>query len=401
MKILQINSVAGIGSTGRIATRIDSVLKSQGHESYLAYGRDSQNVSTPSIRIGSNFDVYQHIAMTRIFDKHGFSSKKTTKNFIKEIIEIDPDVIHLHNIHGYYINVEILFDYLKKSKTPVVWTLHDSWAFTGHCSHFEYSGCECWQGKTKCIQKKSYPKSLIFNNSLQNYQRKKAAFTGVENLTIVTPSNWLAKLVKESHLKEYPVQVINNGIDLTVFKPTKSTFREENKLTDKYLILGVANVWGKKKGFDHFIELSKRLKQDEVIVLVGLSEKQKSELPSNIIGITQTNHVAELVDIYSSADVYVNLTLEDTFPTTNLEALACGTPVITFKTGGSVESIDENCGYIVEQEDMNDLRDKLTQVKAKGKDSYISNAVSKAERHYSDIDRFQDYIDLYENLLNK
>ena len=335
MKVLQINSVCGVGSTGRIATDIHSMLTNQGHKSYIAFGRNLPENCNNTIRIGTKYDNYSHIALTRVSDKHGFGSKKATNEFIKEVEKLDPDIIHLHNIHGYYINIEILFEYLKKADKPVIWTLHDCWSFTGHCSHFDYVGCDKWKtGCFNCPEKKSYPASIVFDNSKSNYLMKKELFAGVKNMTIVTPSKWLAELVQKSFLGEYPIKVINNGIDLDVFKPTKSNFRKEHNLENKFIILGVASGWSQRKGFHHFIELSKKIKKDEKIIIVGLTEKQKKSLPHNIIGITRTNNIKELAEIYSVADIYVNLTLEDNFPTTNLEALACGTPVITFDTGG-------------------------------------------------------------------
>lgn len=393
IRVLQINSVCGIGSTGRIATDIHQVLKEQGHESYIAFGRDEPKNCDTAIRIGTSWDTYAHVALTRIFDKHGFGSKRATRAFLREVDKLNPDVIHLHNIHGYYLNVELLFDYLKAADKPVIWTLHDCWAFTGHCSHFDYIGCDKW--KTECFscpQKGEYPKSVLFDNSRDNFIRKKTAFTGVKNLTIVTPSQWLAGLVGDSFLGGYPVKVINNGIDLSVFKPTPSDFRQRYSLENKFIILGVANVWTEKKGLQYFLELSSYLSSDEVIVLVGLTEKQKAALPSGIIGITRTDSVTELAEIYTASDVFVNPTLEDNFPTTNLEALACGTPVITLDTGGSGESIDGTCGYI----GLKDILSFIRIVKTTGKKVYEENSLNRARRLYDKRARFGDYISMHE-----
>lgn len=364
MKVLQINSVCGIGSTGRIAMDLHEILIEQGHESYIAFGREEPQNCDTAIRIGSPLDNYGHAVLSRIFDRHGFGSITATNKFVRKVEALDPDIIHLHNIHGYYINIEILFDYLKHSNKPVMWTLHDCWSFTGHCSYFDYVGCDKWKSECHdCSQTKVYPSSILLDASRENYRKKKELFTGLRNMTIVTPSNWLANLVKESYLNEYLVQVINNGIDLEVFRPTKSDFREKNGLQNKFVILGVASVWEKRKGFEYFIELSKSLKGDEMIVIVGLTEKQLKNLPQNIIGITKTNSKRELAEIYSAADVFLNPTLEDNFPTTNLEALGCGTPVITFNTGGSIESIDELCGFVVERRNINALTETILKCK--------------------------------------
>ncbi|WP_201319213.1 glycosyltransferase family 4 protein [Paenibacillus sp. EPM92] len=393
MKVLQINSVCGVGSTGRIATDIHNILLEQGHDSFIAYGRDLPMNCDSSIRIGTKYDNYGHVALTRVFDKHGFGSKKATQDFITEVEKLDPDIIHLHNLHGYYINIEILFEYLKQANKPVVWTLHDCWAFTGHCSHFDFIGCNRWKtGCHDCPQTKNYPSSYIIDNSKSNYLMKKEIFTGIKNMTIVTPSKWLAELVKESLLREYPVKVINNGINLDVFKPTKSNFREINHLNNKYVILGVASVWDKRKGYEYFIELSKQIKEDVSIVLVGLTDKQIKELPKNIMGIAKTNNIIELAEIYSAADVFINPTLEDNFPTTNLEALACGTPVITFNTGGSVESIDESCGIVVSKENVNELLNAIQNIRYNFKDR---TACVNRSKLYDKNDKFREYIQQY------
>ena len=337
MKVLQVNTVCGTGSTGRIAADIHKMLIEQRHESIVAYGRGTTHNCDNTIKIGNNLDFYRHALKTRILDKHGFGSKNATRKFIEEVKDYNPDLIHLHNVHGYYINIKLLFNFLKEYKKPIVWTLHDCWAFTGHCSYFDFANCYKWETHCqKCPEKKSYPKSVFLDNSYDNFEKKKKLFTGLKNMTLVTPSCWLANLAKRSFLKEYPVKVINNGIDLDVFKPTLSDFREKYGLENRFIILGVASEWTRRKGLEYFIELSKILSDKEAIVLVGLSKKQKQDLPKNIVGITRTNSPKELAEIYTASDIYFNPTLEDNFPTTNLEALACGTPVITFNTGGSI-----------------------------------------------------------------
>ncbi len=396
MRVLQINSVCGIGSTGRIATDIHNVLIEQGHESYIAYGRDEPQNCDTAIKIGTNFNNYSHVALTRIYDKHGFGSKKVTREFIKEVERINPDIIHLHNIHGYYINIEILFEYLKKTDKQVIWTLHDCWSFTGHCSHFDFIGCNKWEtGCFKCPQKREYPTSLMLDNSENNYLAKKELFKGVKNLTIVTPSEWLAKLVKKSFLSEYTVKVINNGIDLNIFKPTESDFKKKNNLKENFIILGVASVWSQRKGLKYFVELAKSLEENEKIVLVGVTENQKKGLPSNIKGVTRTNNMKELAELYSLADVFLNPTLEDNFPTTNLEALACGTPVVTFKTGGSVESINSETGFVVTQGNMKQVVNSIRKIEVNGKGKYKDKCIEHTAVFYDNKKCFKEYINLY------
>lgn len=401
MRVLQLHTVCGFTSPGRIASDIDGILKEKGYESYITFGRGTpMNCDTP-IRIGTKWDTYAHVVLTRIFDKHGLGSIRATRKFLGVVEALDPDIIHLHNIHGYYLNVELLFDYLKVADKPVVWTLHDCWPFTGHCTHFDYIGCNKWRTECfSCPQKNQYPASKLLDNSKGNFKRKKKAFTGIKNMTIVSPSKWLAGLVEDSFLGEYPVKVINNGIDLDLFKPTKGRFKKRYGLEDKFVILGVTNVWTDRKGLSYFTDLSGRLYNDEVIVLVGLTEKQRSSLPQQIIGIERTSSVEDLAEIYSDADVFVNLTLEDNFPTTNLEALACGTPVITFDTGGSGEPIDNECGYIAQQGSLDDVLDFLRIVRKNGKEFYEQNCVERTKSNYDKRDRFSEYISLYKRIQN-
>lgn len=352
MRVLMINVVCGIRSTGRICTDLAKVLEAQGHEVRIAYGRGCvpDQFQKYAVRVGSDLDVMLHGVKARLIDAAGFGSTYATKRFIKWVRDYDPDIIHLHNIHGYYINVEILFNYLSESKKPVVWTLHDCWAFTGHCTHFTYTRCEKWKtGCYNCPQKSRYPASYISDRSKHNWEHKKILFTDIDKMTLVTPSRWLAGLVQESFINMYPVEVIPNGIDTNVFRHTQSDFRARHGAENERIVLGVASVWDERKGLSDFIRLSTMLDSNYRIVLVGLSKKQLRNLPQNIIGIARTNNTKEIAEIYSAANVFVNPTYEDNYPTTNLESMACGTPVITYKTGGSPEIIEKCGGRIVDR----------------------------------------------------
>ena len=341
MKYLFINSVAGVGSTGRIAAEKCRELMKQGHECVLAYGRQKANCDDiRTIQIGTPLDYKIHGVMTRIFDNHGFGSKAATRRFLQQVREYDPDVIWLHNIHGYYIHIGLLFDYLKESGKKVIWTLHDCWSFTGHCAHFDYVGCDRWKtGCHDCPQIKEYPASLLLDGSIRNYEAKCSLFTGLHDMTIITPSKWLAELVKLSYLAEYPVEVVYNTIDTNVFKPTPSDFREKHGLIDKKIILGVAGVWTEKKGLYDFVELAEKLDDRYKIVLVGITPEQAHQLPDNILAISRTNNQKELAEIYTAADLFVNPTYEDTYPTVNLESRACGTKIICYDTCGCKETL--------------------------------------------------------------
>jgi len=354
LKYLFINSVAGIGSTGKLAAEKCRELMAQGHSCLLAYGRDKANCDDiPTLRIGAPLDYRLHGLQTRFLDRHGFGSKKATAAFLKEIRRFDPDVVWLHNIHGYYIHIGLLFDYLKSSGKKVIWTLHDCWSFTGHCAHFTYAGCGKWKtGCFACPEKKEYPASLLLDRSRENYIKKRQLFTGLKDMTLIVPSKWLGDLVKQSFLGEYPVEVVYNTINTHIFKPTPGDFRVRYGLTEKKILLGVAGVWTQRKGLDDFLRLAQMLDPRWQIVLVGLTRQQMETLPENILGIPRTNSAGELAQIYTAADVFFNPTYEDNYPTVNLEAQACGTRVITYDTGGCRETLSSPDSHVIAAGDL-------------------------------------------------
>lgn len=341
MKVFEINTGFISGGPPRVMNGVCDALINRGDDCMVAASRGEMRKDIKSVRVGGKYSPYVNALSARLFDNVGFTAERATKKLIKEIKAYDPDVMHLHNLHGYYLDIEVLFDYLKSADKKVIWTLHDCWAFTGHCAHFDYANCYKWEtgGCENCPQKKEYPKSIFLSRSKNNFARKKRAFTGVKDLTIVTPSNWLKNLVKRSFLKDYKVVTIYNGIDLDKFKPIKSDVLKRYGLENKKILLGVANVWTEKKGFKDFIKLAEVLPDDYKIVLIGVTKKQIKTLPANILGLQRTGSIQELCEWYTAADKFINLTYEDTYPTVNLEAQACGTPVITYKTGGSVESV--------------------------------------------------------------
>lgn len=341
MKYLFINSVAGIGSTGKIAAQQCRELMAQGHSCVLAFGRNGANCDgIPTIQIGNSLNYKLHGIRTRLLDDHGFGSKGPTVQFLKQVKDYDPDVIWLHNVHGYYIHIGLLFDYLRNCGKKIYWTLHDCWSFTGHCAYFDFVECSRWKTACHhCPQKGTYPASCGLDASSSNYRRKKALFTGIPNLTIVTPSRWLAGLVKESFLGEYPVEVVYNPIDTDVFKPTSGNFRERYNLKDKKIALGVAGVWEERKGMRDFVKLAGMLPEPWKIVLVGVPTEMAQQLPGTILALPRTASAEELAQLYSDADVFVNPTYEDNLPTVNLEARACGTRIVCYDTGGCSETI--------------------------------------------------------------
>lgn len=398
MKVLQITAFSGWGCTGRISVGISNALCKEGYDNYIAWGRintASENVKT--IQIGNLLDQMIHGLYTRLTDKCGFGSKKCTEKFVKKLESLNPDLIQLHILHGYYINLEVLFAAIKKLEIPVVWTFHDCWAFTGHCPYFDLVGCQKWKtGCHNCEQKSHHPTSWGLDNSKNNWEKKKELFTGIKNLTIVTPSFWLKSLVEQSFFKDAKICVINNGIDLSIFKPTKSDFRKKYKLENKKILLGVSSTWVESKGIEDFKFLAKNLPRDYQIVMVGLNKKQIKELPKEIICIERTDSVKKLAEIYSTADVFVNPTYEDNFPTTNIESLACGTPVITYNTGGSVEAAGNEFGCVVPQGDMSAL---LKCILSENWKCNRSDCVAYAQ-NFDANKKYDEYVALYGGIIN-
>lgn len=355
VKAVQISTFS-YKAAGNIMMNLHRAMMKNGIDSYVVWGRGRKAENDHEYFMDDSWGVKLHGVYTRITDKTGFASTLSTRKLLNWLDEIEPDIIHLHCIHGYFINISLLFTYIKEKNIKVIWTQHDCWAFTGHCAYFDACGCEKWKtGCHDCEQLTTYPASRLMDNSKWNWKTKKELFTGA-NVTVVTPCEWLSELVKISFLREYPIRVIYNGIDTNVFKPTKSYFKKKNEIEAKKMILGVASEWTERKGLRDFIELDEMLdKKEYVIVLVGVSKKQVENLPKDIIALNRTNNIKELVEIYSAADVYFNPTYEDNFPTTNLEATACGTPVITYDTGGSPESVDPRA--VVQKGNLNRVKD--------------------------------------------
>ena len=349
MKYLFLNSVAGYGSTGRLAAEKCRELMAQGHTCVLAYGRMKANCDDiPTLRIGSDTGVQLHALQSRILDNSGFASKAATKTFLQWVREYDPDVIWLHNVHGYYIHIGELFSYLRTCGKKVIWTLHDCWAFTGHCAYFDYVQCDRWKtGCAHCPQKRTYPASIAVDNSPRNYARKRQLFTGIPNLTLTVPSHWLETRVKQSFLKDYPVEVIYNQVDRGVFQPTPGDFREAHGLKEKKIVLGVASVWEARKGLKDFVALSGMLDEKYQIVLIGLTPKQIAALPEGILGLPRTDNLTQLAQAYTAADVFVCPSTEETFGMTAMEARCCGTEAVVYQDTACEEIVRQFGGIAV------------------------------------------------------
>lgn len=408
MKVVQINTFP-YKATGNIMMNLHKILIAEGYDSYICWGRGRSAENNHEIVIADSLGVKLHGAYTRLFDKTGFASQSATRKLIARLEEIQPDIIHLHNIHGYYINIRMLFKYIREHEIKVIWTLHDCWAFTGHCAWFDVCGCEKWKtGCNHCKQLDTYPASAGMDSSAWNWKQKRELFTGLD-ITIVTPSVWLSELVKQSFLKNYPVKVIYNGIDLNIFKPGQlAGLREKYELNEKPIILGVASEWTPRKGLNDFIKVSQMMPEVQIVV-VGLTDEQIKSIPSTIKGIKRTADAVELASLYSIADLFFNPTYEDNFPTTNIEALACGTPVVTYDTGGSPEALKigreksgGDVGNIIKKNDVrtvdnnivvNSLRKTLEKVKSKEIDA---DRCRMAANYFDMKSRLSEYLQVYD-----
>ena len=401
MKVLQIN-MTDMFSTGNIMLNIAKKTRERGHEAFTVSKKTRmslwQNRKDPfHTYLGTRAEHTIHRYFSWITDLQDYGSVIATYELIHKIKKINPDIIHLHDIVGWYANIGILFKFLKRYNKPVVWTFHDCWAFTGRCIHFDAAKCDRWKnGCGNCPQISYMPKSWYFDLSAFNWKRKKRLFTSINNLTIVSPSKWLKLLTDNSFLSRYRSIVINNGINRDIFKPTKGKMYDELKRLNKKIIIGVASTWSTRKGLNDFIELSKRLPDNHQIILVGISPEELN--CDRIIAYKRTTNQKELAEMYTAADVFANPTMEDNFPTVNLEALACGTPIVTYLTGGSPESVDEKTGIVVEQGDLEHMQMAILSVIKNGKEHY-SNACIEKSKNYDMDARFNDYINLYEDII--
>lgn len=397
MRIVQINGGAK-GSTGKIMMGIADVAKSQGHEVMCASPITSTNRDAGKncgyYRIGNYYSRRFNVALARMTGFNGCFAWIETYRLLKKIDKFSPDIIHLHNLHDSYINLPMLFNYIKKINIPVVWTLHDCWAFTGQCPHFTLAKCDNWKtGCYDCPQYREYPASL-YDNTKRMWKLKKKWFTGVKNMTIVTPSKWLAELAKESYLKKYPIKVINNGINLKIFKPTTGNFKERYKISeDKNIILSVSFEWGYRKGLDCIIRLAEMLGENYQVVVVGTDDKVDKQLPNNILSIHRTQNQKELAEIYSVANVFVNPTREEVLGMVNIESLACGTPVVMFQTGGSPECVDEKSGIVVEKNKTEAMFKTIIQI-CEQKLFDEKDCVTRAKK-FDESKKYHEYIELY------
>lgn len=407
--LLQINPVLRVNtSTGRIMQEIGELAMQHGWRSCIAYskGRDGiKSCQSEVIPVGNKWSTIWHGLETRLFDRHGLASNEATRLFVKQIQELKPDVIHIHNIHGYFLNYQILFDFLAQSNIPVVWTVHDCWLYTGHCYYYSYAGCNKWQtGCGHCPQKKEFPASWLIDRSHQNYEDKKQAFTSLplDQLTIVPVSEWIREEMQYSFFRNNQFHVIHNGINTNIFNIyNPEQVKQKYGLNGKHILLGVASIWSREKGFDDCIQMADLLHPDEMLVLVGVRPEQQKRLKKNMLGIPRTENIHQLAELYAAADAFINPTWQDNYPTVNLEAIACGTPVVTYRTGGSIEAITDQTGFIVPQGNVKEMLEAARLISQRGKAYYQQPCRTYALENFRKEDRYQDYLDLYDKLTER
>ncbi len=397
--LLQINTTCNIGSHGRLAEKIGIAAMADGYRSVIAFGRGKPCSVSETIRTSSVTDMYLHALETRLFDRHGLGSRRSTGSLIRAIEQIAPDIVHLHNIHGYYLNYPKLFSALSQMDIPVVWTLHDCWPLTGHCAHFSSIGCDKWQtGCYKCPQLSDYPASFIADRSCRNFRDKRHAFALPAKLHIVSVCEWQSALVRSSHIRNRPATVIRNGIDISLFQ---ATGHWRNNPDNKFVVLGVANIWNQWKGYDDIVKLRNILPSEYEIRIVGLTPKQASVLPSGIHNLGRISDPVQLAHIYSEADVFVCLSYDDTYPTTLLESLSCGTPIVTYNTGGCCEAINRHTGIAVPKGSVNAAADSIKEICGTwDRRSTKEQCRRYAESHHDINECIKSYLNLYAHILS-
>ena len=382
MRIVELNTYAGSGSTGRIAVEIANSAAKQGWETIIGFGTGAvpPEAEVFALRIGGKIGRKWHGALRKLMDAEGYGSAAATRKLIRFMKTYQPDVVHLHNIHGCYINHKLLFRYLRQSGVPVVWTLHDCWPFTGHCAYFDFVHCARWQTQCyACPQKASYPASVFWDGSKRNYRRRRALFTALPKLTLVAPCQWLSDVVHSSFLGNTPTRVIYNGVDRGAFYPRASKLRAQHAITRPYVALAVASEWEERKGIRLLPALAQTLGDLYQLVVIGLTAEQIGAMPVGILALPRTASTRELAQWYSAADCFVNPTLEDNMPLVNLEALACGTPVAVFATGGCPECVTGECGAVVPKGDVQALA-LAVQTLCAQKPAMQAACVAQAER---------------------
>ena len=407
--LVEINTVVN-NSTGRIMHDIQREADISGMETLSIVGRRHVYTDVPCVKFGNALSFWIHVIWTTLTDRHGLEpvlSVIYTRKMVRRIREANPDIIHLHNIHGYYLHYPTLMKYLAyEYKGKIIWTFHDLWPITGHCAYYSAVNCDKWMtGCNHCPNKKRYPVSLGLDGSRKNYETKKELFTLLSNLTITVPSEWMASQVKQSFMGKYPVEVIHNGIDTAVFDHNRliadldiesNKCADETAWSDKKILLSVASIWDERKGLKDLVALSDKLSDDYVMVIVGLSKHQISRLPKGVIGITRTENIEELVSLYSRAHIFINPSLEESFSLVTVEALSCGCPCIVLDTSAVAELVNDDNGVVLHSHKPEDYLDAIKSIENRG---YSRESVRATALKYDNKYMLEGYMRLYGEVL--
>jgi len=399
MRILQINAVSTYGSTGRNVAEIEDYLNSRGD--VCATAAPIGRVRTNGYKIGTGFDRKVHSLLSRILGTQAYFSRGSTKKLLKYMERYKPDIVHLNNLHGNYINLRMLFEFLIDKDIPTVITLHDCWFYTGKCCHYTVDQCNRWEtGCGNCPRLHKDNPSWFFDRTPKMWKDKKRLISSVQRLAVVGVSDWITNEARGSFLASSTRTTrIYNWIDLEIFRPTDSDIlREKLGVRGKFIVLGVASGWSNAKGLNMFIELAESIPDNMIIILVG-NINSYIPLPSNVIHIEETGSTNELVEYYSLADVLANLSMEETFGKVSAEALACGTPIITYGSTANPELVGDGCGYVIDNNDICNIKKYLFEICENGKHYYSEKCVAFAEANFNKRDRIEDYRMLYNEMI--
>ena len=396
MKVLQINAVYGFKSTGVIVKDIGNTLAHNGDVAYFAYQTTNESVENGYL-VGNKPDWKLHAVHSRVFGKQAYASKCATRRLLKWVDEIKPDVVHFHNLHSNYINLNLLCDHLAKKNIPTVITMHDCWYFTGKCSHYAAVKCGKWQEECgSCPLSKTEQPSLFFDSTSKVLKDRTEHLRKLPGLTLVGCSQWIANEAKKSKLGTADICVVYNGVDTEIFKPHESDIRNELGLEGKFVILGMADKWFAPQNREIVEKIIAAQDENSKIVIVGCRKEQMAYFSKfeNVVPMGYVSDRHRLADVYASSDVFVNLTRADTLPTVNMESICCGTPVITFDCCGSPELVDEECGFVVREGDYIGLLEAIENIKSKP----LCFDLYKQHQKFDKNQCYKKYLDIYKRV---
>ena len=405
MKILQINTIYKQKSTGRTCWELEKILEAKGHYSFTIHQVGETSDPRHSYVVNRKFGYYFHKVMSRITGLDGYYSYWATRRAIRIIKKQKPDIIHLRNLHGGYLHLPSLFKFLSLYNRPIVYSIHDTWAYTGKCPEYENVQCDKWKSEcNECPQWKRYPKSFFFDRSKKMFYDKKHWYADIKDLTVVGVSDYMKNESSQSVLfNGRRIERVYNWINLDVFHPFDDIQNRETRarygMSDKFLVIGVSSYWSKNTEYEEICTLAKQIGREAQVCLVGGVD---IKLPyKNMHHIPNTNSIDELARIYSCADAFICLSTAESFGKVAAEALACGTPIVVYDSTGIKEIPGNDCGSIVEKHNISGVKEKLLEIKEKGKKSYSFACRKRAEKLFNYMVNAEQMISLYKEILEK